>query len=184
MPPAQPDPVAAEPAAPAAPEVAATAEPTFFDSGLARERAEDELPAPAYRPQPATAQRDFHVEDEASAFVAPRPRAPGTPSPEALARLQAAVNRAPAPRTAMQPPPVAAPDPQQAAATHDRPRFGINSLINRMTGGPSTAAHPSERAMPSLRPHSRDAVAYDEEAEANPEQERIDIPAFLRRQAN
>ena len=84
----QPAPVAVQKAA------EAPVEPTFFDSGLAA-RAEEDLPPPAYRPAPAAAQREFHVEDEAGAFVAPRPRAPGTPSPEALARLQAAVSRNP-----------------------------------------------------------------------------------------
>ena len=68
----------------------------LFDRGVAAARAAEDLPPPAYQPQAQTAAaQNLHVEDEAQAFVAPRPRAPGTPSPEALARLQAAVNRAP-----------------------------------------------------------------------------------------
>ena len=63
----------------------------------------------------------------------------------------------------------------------DRPRFGINSLINRMTGhGTETEqADPRQvRQQPTVqatqaRPESRD----DEE-------DQIEIPAFLRRQAN
>ncbi len=150
------------------------------------EAIEGELPPPAYRPQPAQVQanRDFHVEDDASAFVAPRPRAPGTPSPEALQRLQAAVSRAP--QAAGTHRPQAAAQSAQPAAQHaDRPRFGINSLINRMTGGHSpSAAAPAERAMPSMRTQPRLSADYDEEQAPDPDQERIEIPAFLRRQAN
>ncbi|EYD77178.1 Cell division protein FtsZ [Rubellimicrobium mesophilum DSM 19309] len=71
--------------------------------------------------------------------------------------------------------PAAAPAPQA-----DKPRFGINSLINRMTGQPSGEA-PAQAAgggAPAPRPQPR----Y--EAQPDAEQERADIPAFLRRQAN
>jgi len=150
------------------------------------ESIEGELPPPAYRPQPAQVQanRDFHVEDDASAFVAPRPRTPGTPSPEALQRLQAAVSRAPQAAGTHRPQPAGA--VAQPAAQHaDRPRFGINSLINRMTGGHSpAAAAPAERAMPAMRTQPRLSADYEEEQAPDPDQERIEIPAFLRRQAN
>jgi cell division protein FtsZ len=183
---AQPQPAPREEPAPAAAEARAPkeegAEPSFFDSGFAKAKAEDDLPPPAYRPQPAPAQaaRNLHVEDEAGEFVAPRPRAPGTPSPEALARLQAAVNRG---ATAQQPRPqmaVASAEP----AGQDRPRFGINSLINRMTGGHSAATQQAERAMPQMRPSARPVADFEEDAPADPDRERIEIPAFLRRQAN
>jgi cell division protein FtsZ len=169
---------AAEPAKPAEPNLfEAEREPVFVH------RRDDEVPPPAYRPQaPATAARDVHVEDEAETFVAPRPRAPGTPSPEALARLQAAVNRAPvsgrAPMTAARPAPAPAPVERQSA---EKPRFGINSLINRMTGH---AADEPQRASPTVRQQPQIASRFEEEAEHDQEQERIEIPAFLRRQAN
>ena len=99
--------------------------------------------------------------------------------PEALARLQAAVSRAPSNPQAPRP---AAPQPQ-AEPVAERPRFGINSLINRMTGGQSAAAQPQARAMPTMRPQTR-AAEFEEENQAEPEQDRIEIPAFLRRQAN
>ena len=38
--------------------------------------------------------------------------------------------------------------------------------------------------MPPLRQHPTSQPVYDEEAEIDPDQERIEIPAFLRRQAN
>ena len=127
----------------------------------------DELPAPAYTPRPEP------TLTEADAFVAPRAPAPGTPSPEALARLQAAVNRAPKP----------AEQPQQQAprevAETDKPRFGINSLINRMTGAQAEGAATQQpaRAQPQV-------TALHQEPEAAENQEKIEIPAFLRRQAN
>jgi cell division protein FtsZ len=76
------------------------------------------------------------------------------------------------------------PDQDRAAAqpapVHEKPRFGINSLINRMTGHPAEAA---PRQSPALRqqPQLRQPVEDDE---FSPEQEKIEIPAFLRRQAN
>ena len=122
------------------------------------------LPPPAYTPR-------HEPEVEAiETFVAPRAPSAGTPSPEALARLQAAVSKAPGqqPRA-----------PQAAASSEaERPRFGINSLINRMTGTGAEAQQPG-RAQPQVT-----ALRDEPEAQTDPEQERIEIPAFLRRQAN
>ena len=56
----------------------------------------------------------------------PQPQPAGTPSPEAMARLQAAVARQPA----------AAPRAEAPGEAQGDKRFGINSLINRMTGQP------------------------------------------------
>jgi cell division protein FtsZ len=68
-----------------------------------------------------------------------------------------------------------APAPQAA----EKPRFGINSLINRMTGHAEAAAlAPTQRQMPAAPQHQ----PYDDEQD--PDQDRIEIPAFLRRQAN
>jgi cell division protein FtsZ len=144
----------------------------------------EDLPPPAYQPRREAA--ELHVDEDPSAYVAPRPRAPGTPTPEALARLQAAVSKVPsagqAPRPmAAQRPAAPAPAPQPAPQA-ERPRFGINSLINRMTGhGPehgAPQAAPAPRAQPQVAPQGH----YEDEAEAS--DDRIEIPAFLRRQAN
>jgi len=109
---------------------------------FAEETAEEDdgLPAPAYQPQVAAFEprSEETLEAEPEAFVAPRAPTPGTPSPEAMARLRAAAQRS----GADQQRPVAAQpqQQQQPAATAqqapagDKPRFGINSLINRMTG--------------------------------------------------
>ncbi len=161
-------------------------EPSLFDAQAGDEEdfadmdGADDLPPPAYRPRAETpASRD-----DASAFVAPRAPTPGTPSPEALARLRAAVSKeqsaprgqAPAPR---------APD------TAERPRRSLGSLINRMAGGGHAEAEPqSSRQQPSFgsgREAPRTAVqpqAQPQMDDQDHDQERIEIPAFLRRQAN
>ena len=174
-------PIAAERVTPPAPVVAqapAKAEPTLFEDFEEEPQAPafmprrdapaaqaDDLPPPAYTPRPDPSLT------EASSFVAPRAPTPGTPSPEALARLQAAVNRMPKPDEQ------ARPTARQAEA--DKPqRFGINSLINRMTGAQGDAPAPQPaRAQPQV-------TALRPEQEAEGDQDRIEIPAFLRRQAN
>ena len=150
---------------------------------------ENDLPPPAYRPQAAQAQQPVQramntsaLDADPTSFVAPRPRQPGTPSPEALARLQAAVSKTPA--QPAQRPAAAQPAQRPAApapkAPEARPRFGIGGLISRMAGGhgdtPAERA-PAGRAQPPV-------TAYDDEQEHSADQERIEIPAFLRRQAN
>ena len=144
----------------------------------------DDLPPPAYRPQPAAQpvlvrSTPAAIEADPTEFVAPRPRVAGQPSPEALARLQAAVSRpGTAPSKFTRPTPVAAPAPAPAAAAA-KPRFGIGSLINRMAGhleaGGTTA--PAARTQPPV-------TSYDDDHDMGSDQDRIEIPAFLRRQAN
>jgi cell division protein FtsZ len=96
-----------------------------------------------------------------------------------LARLQAAVTKAPAAPAMQRPmaaqPRVQAPAPKPAEAP--RPRFGIGSLINRMAGGGGEAQGAAMRQQPQVQ-------GYDDEPEMNADQEKIEIPAFLRRQAN
>jgi len=141
--------------------------------------AEDDVPPPAYRPQeaqpsPKARAASAGIEDDPTAFVAPRARGIGQPSPEALARLQAAASRsAPRPSAAA----AAAPQARAAAAPKaaEKPRFGIGSLINRMSGN-SEAAAPARQQPP--------VSGYDDDAELSADDERIEIPAFLRRQAN
>ncbi|MCX7566321.1 cell division protein FtsZ [Sulfitobacter sp. F26169L] len=157
------------------------------------QEAADDLPPPAYTPEPeAYDPEPEHIEAEPEAFIAPRAPTPGTPSPEAMARLRAAAQRA-AP-SEQQRAPAAAPQRQAPAATGqgERPRFGINSLINRMTGTQEgegqqqpRAAAPSQpaRQQPPVQ-SQQTAAAPQPRQEADPEQERIEIPAFLRRQAN
>jgi cell division protein FtsZ len=217
------EPVAAEPAPAAAREPEPEPEPEaaspdlfegFSVAAPEEERAagpEDGLPPPAYAPEPlreapaaaAAPAPAARQESEGAGFVAPKsPR--GTPSPEALARLQAAVGKArpnsPAPRSAAQAPAEPAADRTAQGQGHGQGRFGIGSLINRMSGHgeghaaarpearaeprPDARAEPHLRASPRPAPSSVPPAGYEDEADANPEQERIEIPAFLRRQAN
>lgn len=139
---------------------------------------EDDLPPPAYQPQ--AAQRQETIDAAPEEFVAPRAPAPGTPSPEALARLRQAVhnNR-----------PTQEADVPQA---EEKPRFGINSLINRMTGHEQAqkpaapqAAAPQQAPRPAAAPRVQPQVSSAQlQQQPDADQERIEIPAFLRRQAN
>ena len=72
-----------------------------------------------------------------------------------------------------------APAPQPAKPPVDRARFGIGSLLNRMTG----SAVEGERMAPAQRIQPQ-VTAFDDEPDMTSDQERIEIPAFLRRQAN
>ena len=191
-----PQPVVAAAAPVEAPEMTSDADADLFDAmnaGRDDVHALDGLPPPAYRPQPAAVAPTVtaavrtgpaSIEADPSEFVAPRPRAAGQPSPEALARLHAAVSRAPSTRSAAAPsmaPAAARPMAASAAAAGQKARFGIGSLINRMAGHLETATdRPAQQTARQQPP----VTAYDDEAELGADQERIEIPAFLRRQAN
>ncbi|MCC5956935.1 MAG: cell division protein FtsZ [Natronohydrobacter sp.] len=115
-----------------------------------------------------------------AAFTAPRRQMAGTPSPETLARLQRAVQKAPehaqarAAAQAPRPMPVAEQrEPEKGS------RFGIGSLISRMAGhGHEAQAHAQPRRAAPPVSH------YDEDVAPAASEDRIEIPAFLRRQAN
>jgi cell division protein FtsZ len=122
----------------------------------------------------ADAEVETDIEDELDSFLAPRAPAPGTPSPEALRRLQAAVGKAPTQ------PQQRRPEPAREAAQEERPRFGINSLINRMTGHAAAEAPRPTRQQPTIQTSHAPQPA----PRAQEEEDQIEIPAFLRRQAN
>ena len=156
------EPVVAAPVAAEAPQE----EPSLFED-MPEPRhvaeADDGLPPPAYRPE---------AEQPAPAASA-RP-VPGTPTPEALARLERVTGRRAGSLQNHVPGEAryGANRPPATPEVAERPRFGINTLINRMSG-----AAPGETAR-HQPPVSRAEPAFDED------QERIEIPAFLRRQAN
>ncbi|MCB1338407.1 MAG: cell division protein FtsZ, partial [Maritimibacter sp.] len=166
-------------------------EPNFWDGDIEEEIAgtrdnffhggDDDLPAPAYQPRasaprhtaPTSAPGGGGDRAQVAQFVAPKAPQPGTPSAEALQRLKAAAARSN---------PVRAEQPlaQPQTAGDNRPRFGINSLINRMTGTQEVHSAP---AAPRQQPPMHGARGRDD-PEPDPEHERVEIPAFLRRQAN
>ncbi len=186
--------------APAEPEMEAVAEqptePSLFE-GMGQPAAatfqepevieDDGLPPPAYQPQVQEFQPQAAAEEpQAETFVAPKAPTPGTPSPEALARLRAATqNVSPQQQNHIRPVEEAAPQQQ---AQQQGNRFGLNSLIGRMTGqaGDTPAAAPqTARQQPPVQGGAaQQAPAPAPQAQANPDQDRIEIPAFLRRQAN
>ncbi len=162
-------------------EVAASdlAEDLFDDEPQEVAAFDDGLPPPAYQPEvPAFEPQADMFEDPTEAFVAPKAPAPGTPTPETMQRLRAAVDKA-APDAA-RPVPTAVPAPEP-----EKRGFGINSLINRMTGqGAETPADTGAQAARQQPSVNQPAVGAAPQRAADPNQERIEIPAFLRRQAN
>jgi cell division protein FtsZ len=127
---------------------------------------------PASTPAPANAVRPPAPQPRHAAPAEVQPqhaRTPGTPSPETLARLREAVSRQPA-----QPYQRRTPD-QIPQAQERASRFGLGALINKMAGSGAEATAP--RHQPPL-------ASYEDDPEQRAEQERIEIPAFLRRQAN
>ncbi|MDR9395780.1 MAG: hypothetical protein RI571_15940, partial [Roseovarius sp.] len=136
-----------------------------------------DLPPPAYTPQPEPGEPEDADLDN---FIAPRAPEPGTPSPEAVARLQAAVGRRNGGGQAGAEEPSA-----EAPAAEQRSRFGINSLINRMTGhGHEAEQRPGARPARQQPPVQASAQRSASAEPVEEEDEQIEIPAFLRRQAN
>jgi cell division protein FtsZ len=180
---------APEPVAPAPVEAPAPAPEHAFPPAAQAREAEEDAPSlfGGLEDQPEPAQDDALPPPAYAAARAAAARRPGEgPDAEALNRLQAAVSRA-RPETAATP---AA--PSQAAA--ERSRFGIGSLINRMSGHggdvdtprPAAAAPPRPRTAQPQAPQPRPVASapprgYEDE---DADHERIEIPAFLRRQAN
>jgi cell division protein FtsZ len=146
------------------------------DAGSADAEDDGALPPPAYTPPSEAAPYVAHAAEEAEAFVAPKAPAAGTPSPDALARLQAAVGKAPRQAGTQRPQPAAEVD-----TPAEKSRFGINSLITRMTG------HGAESQQQPQRPARQQPPVQSAQAASAPQDEeddQIEIPAFLRRQAN
>ncbi|MEM9911665.1 MAG: cell division protein FtsZ [Pseudomonadota bacterium] len=174
-------------------EVAAEAplevEPNLFDgfdpNAVAEETSHDEfagsqddVPAPAYRPM----EEAVVPSEEPEGYSKSDATALGVPSSDALARLQAAVNSTTAVRSRR-----LSPETGEAEDAGDKPRFRINTFINRMTGHQSGAEE--ERPVRQQPPVQSSAVTpqapVQHSVEAREEEEeQIEIPAFLRRQAN
>ena len=135
-------------------------EPSF---AAGQHYAQEDLPEPAY--QPKIDDLDTFSVEEAEPLVATH-NPPGSPSPEAMARLRAAVDRVP-------------PLDTRSHSSQDAPaksKFGINSLINRMTGQSEITGRVS--------PSQLVDQAFETDESSSGADERIEIPAFLRRQAN
>ena len=103
---------------------------------------------------------------------------PGTPSKETLERLRAAVSKSPNNQTENSKPMVATKNPE----IKDKPRFGIGSLINRMAGTGPAAPIQNETLRSDQDSQRNNYNAEHNDTDAN--KEKIEVPAFLRRQAN
>lgn len=155
---------------------------SFADRREPEDVLNDEILQPVYTPRPAQAAAQMATphDDDRSNFTAPKPRPAGAPSPEALKRLRDAVEKSPNKTRPL--PSTMTRSPQPAPKVSERPRFGIGSLINRMSSGPAVAPSPTKgRAQP---PVQATPSGYDDEQDISGDHERIEIPAFLRRQAN
>ena len=139
----------------------------------------EEMPTPAYQPQSVVAETmpetDSFFDRQAELKTPPQHAELGQPSQETLARLEAAVATAPS----VQEPQTETPGFFAGTSQQEKPKgFRLNTLISRMTGQ-------NEEHMVEQREQSQ-ARAQPRTAEdhVDPELERIEIPAFLRRQVN
>ena len=167
-----------------APVAQAAPEPSFFDEPVMAEPAPqvaqpaaayDDLPEPAYQ-APAEPVYQASAEPEPT-FYRPVVESAAGPSDETMARLSAAVQKQPKQQ------PLRITEEQQRAdiLAADQPerRGVLGGLISRMTG--SAAAEPAVREQPSMSQEPQFHGEY-EEMDANDDQ--VEVPAFLRRQAN
>ena len=97
---------------------------------------------------------------------------PGVPSPETLARLKAAVTKDSDEKSRL-------PTSEENSVT-ERAKFGISSLISRMSRSETVG---SEAGVSRKEPNINSDVTEENEFD-DLEQEKIEVPAFLRRQAN
>ena len=122
-------------------------------------------------------QSNQRINEQNSAGSFPPP-SPGTPSKETMERLRAAVSKSPNNQTLTSKPMVATKNPE----IKDKPRFGIGSLINRMAG--TGQAEPTQNDIPKAQKDNGENNYNAENEELDSNKEKIEVPAFLRRQAN
>jgi cell division protein FtsZ len=116
--------------------------------------------------------------DSSDRMGAAQSNPPGTPSKETLERLRAAVSKSPNNQTENSRPMVATKNPE----IKDKPPFGIGSLINRMAGTGTAAPIQNETLRSDQDSQRNNYNAEHNDTDAN--KEKIEVPAFLRRQAN
>ena len=187
-----------------------------MEAAPARSAMLDDLPEPAYRPEPRQEQRpeprhDPRAEmtraemtqprsepraparslgdrlgDPAADFTAPaRPAGPrGTASAEVMDRLEKAIRRDPAEAARR-----AAPQPADDAQRGQDRIGGLGRMIGRMAGARPEAERPraetiAERVSDRMARARQPETDFDDLASPDAAQDNVEIPAFLRRQAN
>lgn len=162
-------------------------------------RTEEDMPKPAYQPKEPARAAAVRVDDDMPDFVAPRAPAGGRgqPAPEVMDRLRRAVEHHGQGRAQQQP---AERAPQQVAdaqqrSSHGQSRMsGLGRMLERMAGHNEQGGHaPSKPGGSSIAERVSDRVAararqqetdFDDLADPDHGQDNVEIPAFLRRQAN
>lgn len=171
--------------------------PAFRPATPAAQYDEDDMPRPAYQPetrQPAQPQANPLTGDSGS-FTAPRraPGAAGTPSDAVMQRLAAAVQKAPERQAAAQQgrPAQAALQPAPETSRLQGRMGGLSRMLERISGHGEAAEKPaastiaervSERVQ-ARRSGGLDA-GFDDLGSPERGEDNVEIPAFLRRQAN
>ncbi|MBM3604572.1 MAG: cell division protein FtsZ [Alphaproteobacteria bacterium] len=173
-------------------QTAADLQPAASQSHAAA-RSEEDMPQPAYQPREPLRQTAVRIDDDASAFVAPRAPAaarPGQPAPEVMDRLRRAVdNHGQGNRAAVQP---QQPQSQPESGRAQSRMSGLGRMLERMAGhgdqgsaqkpsASSIADRVSERVAVRARQQDTD---FDDLASPESSKDNVEIPAFLRRQAN
>ena len=150
-------------------------------------RIEDEMPAPAYQRKEPAQPAMLNVKEDAG-FIAPRAPQNATPrgqaSPETLERLRRAVEH----KGERQPQP--APQPAETPRAQSR-MAGLGRMLERMAGHADASAPKPPAASIAERVNERVAVRarqqeadFDDLASPDAAGDNVEIPAFLRRQAN
>lgn len=152
----------------------------------------DDMPQPGWQPRRPAAPQSHMIHEPAADYIAPQaPRqASVTPRPEVMDRLARAVAQQ---TSARQAPPAPAPRPADEAPRGQSRMSGLGRMLERMAGhgGDATAAPKppagtiAERVSERVASRSRQQAADFEDLASPDEGEgNIEIPAFLRRQAN
>ncbi|MDB6180555.1 cell division protein FtsZ [Paracoccus fistulariae] len=157
---------------------------------------EDDMPQPAYQPKEQARAAAVRIEDDSNDFIAPRPSAAarGQAAPEVMDRLRRAVeHREERQQTARQP---LQPETSRAPAGHAAGQgrmAGLSRMLERMAGHGNDQAPAPKPAASSISERVSDRVAararqqdadFDDLASPDADQDNVEIPAFLRRQAN
>ncbi|WP_347139045.1 cell division protein FtsZ [Paracoccus sp. SSK6] len=149
-------------------------------------RVEDDMPAPAYQRREPAQPAMLNVKEDAG-FIAPRAPQGATPrgqaSPETLERLRRAVEN----KGERQQP---APQPAEPVRTPSR-MAGLGRMLERMAGHADTSVPKPPASSIAERVNERVAVRarqqeadFDDLASPDAAGDNVEIPAFLRRQAN
>ena len=154
----------------------------------------DDMPPPAFQQrEPARAAAAVRIDDDATAFVAPRAPMGRAANPDVNERLRRAVENAgeprPAPRMAQ---PVPQQQPQDTASRVQSRMSGLGRMLERMAGHTADGEpQPGRPAAASIAERVSERVAqrkqetdFDDLASPDHGDDNVEIPAFLRRQAN